>query len=164
VDLASLNAAPEAEAAGAFRACCGSSRWAVEMAIRRPFADLDALQAEAERVWWGLEPADWLEALAAHPRIGERAGGVGRAARWSAGEQAGAAGDPAEVRAELVQANRVYEDRFGFVFVVCATGKTGEEMLALLRERMANDPAEELRVAAAEQAEITHLRLAKLLG
>jgi len=164
VDLATLDRAPAAVAVAEFRACCGSSRWAAEMAARRPFADLDALQDEADRVWWDLAADDWRDALAAHPRIGERAAGHDRAARWSAGEQAGAAADPPAVRAELARANRDYEDRFGFVFVVCATGKTGEEMLALLRERLANDPADEVRVAAAEQAKITRLRLAKLLA
>ena len=164
MDLATLNRAPALAAAAEFYACCGSSRWVAEMVARRPFEDLDALQAAAETVWWDLESRDWLAALLAHPRIGERTAGEGRSARWSAGEQARAGAASADVRAELARANLEYEDLFGFVFVVCATGKSAEEMLALLRERMDNDFDEEVRVAAAEQAKITRLRLAKLLA
>lgn len=163
MDLARLNRASVADATATLLTCCGSSRWATEMAACRPFSDLAEIHAAADRVWWELEPHDWLEALAAHPRIGERAQGDDRAARWAVGEQAGAAGEQAEVHAELARANAEYETRFGFLFVVCATGKTGREMLSLLNRRLDNDRDEELRVAAGEQAKITRLRLAKLL-
>jgi 2-oxo-4-hydroxy-4-carboxy-5-ureidoimidazoline decarboxylase len=127
------------------------------MAAARPFADDAAVAAAAERAWWALEPADWREAFAAHPRIGERA-----AAEWSRREQAGMDGAAAGTRRALADGNRAYEARFGHVFLICATGRAAGEMLAELERRMANDPAAELREAAGEQAKITRLRLDKL--
>jgi OHCU decarboxylase len=163
VDVAALNGLDEEEARAALLACCGSPRWAAAMVARRPFADLADLLAAAEKLWWRLGPADWREAFAAHPRIGERPAGEGRAARWSSGEQAGVAAAGAAVRDELARANREYEDRFGHLFIVCATGKGPEEMLAILRARLADDRETELRTAAAEQAAITTLRLRRLI-
>ncbi|HEX8695136.1 MAG TPA: 2-oxo-4-hydroxy-4-carboxy-5-ureidoimidazoline decarboxylase [Longimicrobium sp.] len=162
-----LNALPAEEAEATLRACCGSSRWAREMAARRPFRDPAHLLEAADEVWWSLAPADWEEALRAHPRIGERKAAPGqseRAAAWSAGEQAGVAGTPEDVAAALAEGNREYERRFGRIYVVCATGKSAEEMLEILRGRLANDPEAELRIAAGEQAKITRLRLEKLLA
>lgn len=150
------------EAAAALSACCGSRRWASALAMRRPFGSLAELQEAAEEVWWGLEAEDWLQAFAAHPRIGERPAGTERPSRWSAQEQAGVARDDA-LRKALARGNREYEERFGYRYVVCATGKTGEEMLAILHRRLANDSQTELREAAAQQAAITRLRLGKLL-
>jgi len=156
VDWLNALAAPQAEAE--LLACCGSTAWAAGMAQHRPFADADAMAANADQVWAALGQEDWLEAFAAHPRIGERA-----AAGWSAGEQAGvAAADPATL-AELAEGNRVYEERFGRTFLICATGQSAAAMLAALRQRLGNDPATELRVAAEEQRKITRLRLEKLL-
>jgi 2-oxo-4-hydroxy-4-carboxy-5-ureidoimidazoline decarboxylase len=108
-------------------------------------------------VWWSLEPEDWLEAFATHPRIGERDGGD-----WTASEQAGMDEADAEVHRALVAGNRAYEERFGHVFLICATGLSGEEMLAALHRRLSNEPEAEVRVGAAEQAKITRLRLGKL--
>ncbi len=162
-----LNALPGDEAAAAFLACCGSTRWARELAVRRPFAEVAALLAAADEVWWSLAPDDWDEAFRAHPRIGERKAvppQSAQAAAWSAQEQSGAATAAGEVAAALAEGNRAYEKRFGRIYIVCATGKTAEEMLAILRARLANDPATELRAAAAEQAKITRLRLEKLLA
>jgi OHCU decarboxylase len=156
--LARLNGLSRDEAAAELVACCGSQAWALALAAGRPFAGEDDLLAAAERVWWGLAPDDWQEAFAAHPRIGERAAG------WAAAEQASARDAAAPVLAELAAANRAYEARFGHIFLICATGKSAEEMLAALRARMGNDPEEELRVAAAEQAKITRLRLERLLA
>ncbi len=130
----------------------------------RPYADRTALHAAAERCWGALSPAGWREAFAHHPRIGEAAGPRGSAtAAWAGAEQAGATGADAATLAALAEGNRAYEARFGHVFLVCATGRGAAEMLALLRARLANEPAAELRVAAAEQAKITRLRLEKLL-
>lgn len=156
--LSDLNDLDRESAARAFLRCCGSTRWAREMAAARPFATVDAMIAEADRLWTALDPADWLEAFRAHPRIGERAGSM-----WSAEEQstAGRASDP--VRARLAERNREYEARFGYIFVVSATGKSAEEMLADLESRLDNASNQELRVAAEEQREIMHLRLRKLL-
>ena len=165
--LAGLNALPAAEADAAFLACCGSTRWAREMASRRPFGDAAALAAAADEAWWSLDPEDWDEAFRAHPRIGERKAAPSqgaRAAAWSSQEQAGAAAAGEDVAAALAEGNHAYEARFGRIYIVCATGKTAEEMLAILRARLANDDATELRAAAAEQAKITRLRLEKLLA
>jgi OHCU decarboxylase len=158
---------PAARAAELMRPCCGASRWVAEMVARRPFGSLAELLAGADEVWWSLEPDDWREAFAHHPRIGERAAAVAqdeRGAAWSAGEQAGVAGASADVRAELAAANRAYEAQFGHVYLVCATGRSAEELLAVARARLANDAEAELRVAAEEQRKITRLRLEKLFA
>jgi allantoicase len=152
-----LNALPAAEAETALLACCGSRVWAHRMAAGRPFRDRADLVKMSDGIWWSLAPEDWLEAFRAHPRIGEKGG------RWSTQEQSGTRGARPEVLAELTEANRRYEARFGHIFIVCATGKSAGEMLALLQERFANDPDTELRAAAEEQRKITHLRLEKLL-
>ena len=112
----------------------------------------------AETVWWSLEPEDWLEAFAAHPRIGGRARDV-----WSSTEQAGMKGATAGTQTALAAGNREYEARFGHVFLICATGRSAAEMLSELVQRLGNDPATELRIAAGEQAKITRLRLQKLV-
>jgi OHCU decarboxylase len=167
VTLDGLNALPAAGAEAELLACCGSRRWAREIAARRPFADAAALLAAADEAWWSLAPEDWHEAFRAHPRIGERKAAPAqgaRAAGWSAQEQSSAASAGDDVAAALAEGNRAYEQRFGHIYIVCATGKTADEMLAILRARLANDPATELRAAAAEQARITKLRLEKLLA
>ena len=159
-----LDSLPPTEATAALLACCGSREWARRMAAERPFGDRARLVEAAERVWRGVTPEDWREALAAHPRIGERpAGGHATEALWAAAEQGGTAGAPGDLLAALSAANRAYEERFGMTYVVCATGKSAEEMLALCRQRLAHDPERELRVAAEEQLRITRLRLDKLL-
>jgi OHCU decarboxylase len=132
------------------------------MLAARPFASDAELLAAAERVWWGLGRTDWLEAFAAHPRIGERGSG-GALTDWARREQAGADGAAGATLAALAQGNLTYEERFGHVFLISATGKTADEMLGALRDRLTNDPGTELRVAAAEQAKITRLRLDKLV-
>jgi len=156
--LARLNGLAAAAAELELASCCGSSAWARALAAGRPFAEEADLFAAAERVWWGLASEDWREEFAAHPRIGAPAAGL------AAAEQAAAREAAAPVLAALAAANRAYEARFGHVFLICATGKSAEEMLAALEARMGNDPEEELRVAAAEQAKITRLRLRRLLA
>jgi 2-oxo-4-hydroxy-4-carboxy-5-ureidoimidazoline decarboxylase len=138
-----------------------------EMARSRPFASDAAVLEAAERTWWGLQPAAWLQAFASHPRIGETSGGERgppktSATAWSREEQSGVAKAAAGVRAALALGNREYEQRFGHVFLICATGRSAEDMLAELRRRLDHDPARELEVAAGEQAKITRLRLEKL--
>lgn len=165
--LDGLNALPEDDVAAAFLTCCGSTRWAREMARRRPFRDQAEVHAAAREAWNALDPEDWDEAFRAHPRIGERKPALAqgaRAAAWSAQEQSGAAAAVDDVAAALAAGNRAYEERFGRIYIVCATGKTAEEMLSILRARLANDPDTELGAAAAEQAKITALRLDKLLA
>jgi len=155
--LAAINAMAEEEAGAAMLACCGSKRWARRMAERRPFSSEADLFADAGRIWGELSERDWLEAFAAHPKIGERASGQ------AAAEQAGARGASPETLAALARANREYEERFGYIFIVCASGRSAEEMLDLCRRRLHNAPAEELKVAAEEQRRITRLRLEKWL-
>ena len=165
--LARLNALPTAAAKAELLKCCGSRAWARQMAARRPFADDAELLAAADEVWWSLGTADWHEAFASHPKIGARkaARTQGEQARtWSEQEQAGARDAAQATLAELARANKVYEEKFGHIFIVCATGKTAAQMLALLRARLANDPGIELHNAAAEQRKITRLRLEKLLS
>jgi OHCU decarboxylase len=156
--LGELNALPPDMAVPELMRCCGSTRWAREMAAQRPFANLEAIGAEADKIWHSLGLEDWLEAFAAHPRIGERS-----PTRWSAEEQSGVALAPAAARARLDAATRAYEARFGFIFIVCATGRSADEMLASVQERLTHSPEEEWRIAAEEQRKITHVRLAKLL-
>ena len=137
--------------------CCGSSRWADEVVRRLPFATMEELLAAADEIWGTLDAADWLEAFAAHPRIGERT-----ADRQASREQSRAAAADASVHARLAQGNRDYEARFGYIFIISAQGKSAEEMLGALERRLRNPAAEELKIAAAEQAKITRLRLGRL--
>ena len=133
--------------------------WARKMMSARPFASAAAVLETADAVWDALPPLDWRQAFAAHPRIGERTGDA-----QAAGEQAGATSASAGVLARLAEANRAYEQRFGYIFIVCAAGRTAEEILATAEERLNNDPDRELGVAAGEQRHITRLRLSKLLA
>ena len=161
-----LNSLPPDEAEAELLKCCGSSRWAREVASHRPFGNADELMGVADEVWWSVGESDWLEAFSRHPKIGERkaAGGQSQQERaWSAGEQSGVSEADDAARAELARLNRVYAEKFGHIFIVCATGRAAGEMLALLRARLANDAATEIRVAAEEQRRITRLRLQKLL-
>jgi OHCU decarboxylase len=134
------------------------------MAGRRPFAGLNDLHEAADSIWQNLQPADWLEAFGRHPQIGEKALiGSEYSRRWAEGEQTGARVAAENVKTELAQGNRAYREQFGYIFIVCATGKSPEEMLALLEQRLQNDPADELHIAAEQQRLITRLRLEKLL-
>jgi OHCU decarboxylase len=158
--LGRLNGLPPAQAEAVLLGCCASRAWAREMAARRPYHDPQALYAAADEVWEKLGPEDWLEAFAAHPRIGEREGAM--ADPQAGREQAGVATASAATLDELAAGNRAYEARFGHVFLISASGRSAEEMLAALRRRLGNDPDTELRVAAAEQRKITRLRLERL--
>lgn len=162
--LAELDALAHEDAVRELLRCCGSSRWAEAVARSRPFPDRARLDEVASRVWWSLGREDWLEAFACHPRIGERKAPSGAETAWSSQEQAGTRGAAEATMAELARRNAAYEARFGHVYLVCATGKTADEMLALVRARLGNDPDTELRVAAGEQDKITRIRLGKLLG
>lgn len=165
--IGKLNRLGHEEARAALLACCGSERWAREVEALRPFWDVGQLLRIGRRVWSELGREDWLEAFRAHPRIGESkpAADIGdEARRWSEGEQARARQAPQQTLDALAQGNREYEERFGFIYIVCATGRTADEMLSLLRARLANDPETELRVAAEEQWRITELRLKKFLN
>jgi OHCU decarboxylase len=132
----------------------------------RPFQSIDELLAKADDVWWSLDGDDWLEAFRAHPKIGEKKAATAQseqARNWSAAEQSGTAAADAKARAALAGGNLEYERRFGFIYIVCATGKSSEEMLTIMQQRLQNDREVELRNAAEEQRKITRLRLEKLL-
>jgi len=164
VDLGALNRTTAQAAVRELLACCASEVWAEEMAARRPFVAAEDVLTAAAAVWWTLGEEDWLQAFAAHPRIGERRDGDDRHNSWSRSEQSGAIAPSAAVGEALAACNREYEARFGHVYMVFATGKSAEELLDLCRARLDNDPDEEFLVAAAEQAKITELRLRKLLA
>jgi OHCU decarboxylase len=164
--LERLNSLSAPEAEKEFLKCCGSGNWARRMAAERPFAGVEKMTEAADRIWWSLEPHDWLEAFQSHPKIGEKKAAADtsvEALKWSEAEQAGTRDSAQQIRDDLAQLNREYQEKFGHIFIVCASGKTSEEMLASLRERFRNDPLEELRIAAGEQAKITRLRLNKLV-
>jgi len=153
-----LNAMPPLDATAALLRCCGSSRWTAAMVGARPFEDAAALARIAERVWWSLGEADYLEAFAAHPKIGEAS-----ASKWSQQEQAGASNADPQMLADLAEINRSYEAKHGFIYIVCATGRSLEEMWLLARARIHGSRDGEILHAAQEQAKITRLRLGKLL-
>jgi 2-oxo-4-hydroxy-4-carboxy-5-ureidoimidazoline decarboxylase len=157
--LAELNGLEPRRAAAEFMRCCGSSRWAAEMTASRPFASLDAMCSRGDAIWASIDKGDWLDAFAAHPRIGEQR----PVSAWSSSEQSGMQSAGEVTKARLATLNAAYEARFGYIFIVCATGKPAADMLTLLDARMANDPSIELPIAAEEQRKITGLRLAKLV-
>ena len=148
-------AAPDV-ARAELRICCGASRWIERMMARRPFGSRDAARRAARQDWFALGPDDWREAFTHHPSIGARV----QAGTLSAREQSGVSGSSDAVRAALLEKNREYEARFGYIFIVCASGKSAEEMLAILEARLHNDPETEIRIAAEEHAKICDLRLA----
>lgn len=163
--LAWLNDLPAAAAEATLREVCGAPGWAESVAARRPFADRAALDAAAEAAWDGLDRDAWVAGFESHPRIGEgRRVSGGDASAWSRDEQAamGAADDG--LRASLAEAQRAYERRFGWTYVVCATGRTAEEMRGDARARLGNPPDVELGVAAGEERRIGRLRMEKLLA
>jgi OHCU decarboxylase len=163
--LAEFNALPATQAESALTNCCGSARWASLVAAQRPYADLDALHKATDSIWWKLERADWLEAFSNHPQIGERpTSGTDSARQWAEGEQSRARTATDDVKARLARANRAYFEKFGYIYIVCATGKSAEAMLAILNQRLQNDDANEISIAAEQQRLITRIRLEKLLG
>ena len=164
--LHKLNAFLQEQAQAEFLKCCGSRRFASAMTAARPFANVDELLMKADRTWSALGSEDWLEAFRAHPKIGEKKAAAAQskeAQQWSAQEQSGINHATADTMAAIAEGNRDYEHRFGFIFIVCATGRSSEEMLAILRARLQNDAETEIAVAAEEQRKITRLRLEKLL-
>jgi 2-oxo-4-hydroxy-4-carboxy-5-ureidoimidazoline decarboxylase len=162
-----LNRSDETELAKALARCCAALAWVAEMIAIRPFAsDEGVLQAAAD-VWWRLKHDDWLEAFAAHPQIGNIETLREKFAdtrAWAGGEQAGVAKASEATLERLAELNREYVARFGYIFIVFATGKSADEMLAILENRLPNEPEVELLIAAGEQLKITQLRLRKLVA
>ena len=164
--ISRINELSAAQAQSEFLKCCGSTAWAKAISDARPFSNSDDLSAKADEIWWSLSEEDWLEAFRAHPKIGEKKAEAAQspdAGAWSAQEQSESERAAAETKAALAQGNREYERRFGFIFIICATGRSAEEILTALTGRLHNDPETELRMAAEEQRKITQLRLQKLL-
>lgn len=155
-DLNSANADKLREPLGG---CCGSEAWVARMIEWRPFDNFEALIAASDEIWWSLAESDWLQAFSKHPKIGEK-----RADPWSSDEQRGMDQASFDIAAAMEKLNRQYDDKFGWIFIVCATGKRAGEMLTTLENRLANEAADEIRIAASEQAKITKLRLGKLLA
>jgi 2-oxo-4-hydroxy-4-carboxy-5-ureidoimidazoline decarboxylase len=165
--LKDLNQLSAQDAEGEFLKCCGSQTWAQAMAAGRPFATEAELFAKARHASASLADEDWLEAFRAHPKIGEQKALTMQTQQeqsWSSQEQSAMGSASADALAQLRTGNHEYEERFGFIFIVCASGKSSEEMLAILNHRLNNDPQTELRVAAQEQQKISRLRLEKLLN
>jgi 2-oxo-4-hydroxy-4-carboxy-5-ureidoimidazoline decarboxylase len=164
--LDAWNAAAAMEARNAMLACCGARRWADAMVALRPIATVVALSEAADRVWGTMQEADWLEAFACHPRIGERKAIVHAGAQssaWSTAEQSQTSAASENVLAEIAEGNQRYEELFGFTYIICATGKSAEEMLAILKKRLASNREAELREAAEQQRQILQIRLGKWL-
>ena len=161
-----LNALGAEDAEAELLKCCGSKSWARRISRERPFRTIEDLIKKSEDVWWSLETSDWLEAFRSHPKIGEREAvqlDEPETRKWSEQEQSGVDGASEQTRNSLAELNRKYEKKFGFIFIVCATGKTSEDMLSILQQRLGRSREEELRVAASEHAKITELRIIKLL-
>lgn len=163
LSLAEFNRLDAESARRGLEACCGSQRWTAGVAAARPFSNLEHLCQTADQVWSSLAAEDWLEAFAAHPRIGDKDGGAQTSSAWSQKEQAGALAAGNETKIRLAEGNRRYEERFGHIFLICATGKNADEMLSALETRLQNSSERELEIAASEQSKITRLRLEKWL-
>lgn len=165
--LADLNALPPAARAEALATCCGARAWVATLNEQFPFDSVPALYEAAERTWYNLTEADWREAFLHHPKIGDVSAlreKFASTAAWAAGEQGAVRQASDDTLAALAAGNAAYEARFGYIFIVCATGKSADEMLALLQARLPHEPTAEIHVAMGEQAKITHLRLQKLLA
>lgn len=165
--LAELNDLPLERARAELERCCGARVWVDRMCAARPFASVEQMVEGAEHAARTLGPDDWREAFGHHPRIGDVEALRRRfatTAAWAANEQSGAMDAGEDTIAALASGNREYEAKFGYIFIVCATGKSAGEMLALLEARLHNDPATEIAIAAEEQMKITRLRLEKLIG
>ena len=165
--LARWNTLPSAEAAREILACCGSETWAASMASKRPIRDEVSLIETSDAIWQGLGESAWLEAFRSHPRIGDslaETNPTDQSSQWSEQEQRQAASADEAMKLALKWGNREYEQKFGRIFIVCATGKSAGEILEILRRRLHNDEATELQQAAEEQRQIMHIRLKKWIA
>jgi 2-oxo-4-hydroxy-4-carboxy-5-ureidoimidazoline decarboxylase len=163
--LEAWNRIEQADATQMILPCNGSVAWSIGMVNARAFETPEEMFAASDKVWLGLTASDWQQAFDSHPRIGEHKAkpATEQSLKWSAGEQS-AAGIDVATQDKLAAANREYEQKFGRIFIVCASGKSAAEMLAILQTRLANDAATELKEAAEQQRQITQLRLRKWLG
>ncbi|TGE14697.1 2-oxo-4-hydroxy-4-carboxy-5-ureidoimidazoline decarboxylase [Hymenobacter elongatus] len=166
--LPELNFLPASARAEALAKCCGATAWVNQMNATFPVADADALFTQAKTMWYGLSQADWREAFTHHPKIGGDVAALrekfASTSTWAEGEQEAVKQASQNVLEALASGNKEYELKFGYIFIVCATGKSAQEMLALLQARLPNPPAQEIHIAMGEQNKITRLRLEKLLA
>jgi 2-oxo-4-hydroxy-4-carboxy-5-ureidoimidazoline decarboxylase len=164
--LHEFNILPKQELVEVLTRCCGSSAWVQKMLPFIPADDMVELLEDAEEQWWKCTEADWKQAFANHPKIGDLDSLKNKyadTAEWASGEQQGTNAASGQTLKELADANKEYEEKFGYIFIVCATGKSADEMLVILKDRLSNDPPAEIEIAADEQNKITKLRLEKLL-
>lgn len=159
------NEMPEEEALFPLLSCCASKQWAQAVVKGRPYLDFAALEEAAAKVWWTLQEEDWMEAFAAHPRIGESRAhhASAQSKEWSSQEQSSMEQSEEAIRQAIAISNLEYEERFGFIYLVCASGKSATELLTILQRRLARDRVTELKEAAEQQRQITSLRLRKWL-
>ena len=166
MNLMEFNSLDHSEIFDTLIKCCSSSAWANELVRSRPFEKMEDLLIRSEKVWFSLNKKDWLEAFAGHPQIGDLKSlqdKYSNTKSWATGEQSGVASANNETLQELAQLNQQYVDDYGFIFIVCATGKSADEMLEILKSRLENNKEEELLIAGKEQLKITTIRLEKLL-
>jgi 2-oxo-4-hydroxy-4-carboxy-5-ureidoimidazoline decarboxylase len=164
--LYDLNMLPKAQLRQELLKCCGSSAWVEKVMNFFPIEDLVELLDDAEEEWYKCSQEDWKEAFSHHPKIGDIDSlkkKFASTANWAMGEQSGTSTASEETIKALAKGNEEYEDKFGYIFIVCATGKSADEMLTVLKSRLLNDPEKEIEIAADEQNKITRLRLEKLL-
>ncbi|HEY4151592.1 MAG TPA: 2-oxo-4-hydroxy-4-carboxy-5-ureidoimidazoline decarboxylase [Chitinophagaceae bacterium] len=165
--LTELNHLPATDLKEALAKCCGATAWVEQVAAAFPVSGKEQLLAEAERVWFACSEKDWREAFTHHPKIGDIDSlkeKFASTSQWAEGEQSAVRHTSEQVLIALAAGNLQYEEKFGYIFIVCATGKSAGEMLALLQARLHNNPSDEIKIAMAEQNKITRLRLEKLLA
>ncbi|MBC7587657.1 MAG: 2-oxo-4-hydroxy-4-carboxy-5-ureidoimidazoline decarboxylase [Chitinophagaceae bacterium] len=165
--LHQLNILPKEQLEEELFKCCGSTAWVNKMLPFFPAEDLIEILEDAEEQWYQCSEEDWLEAFTHHPKIGDVESlkkKFASTATWASGEQSGAAAASQQTLEALAKCNDEYEQKFGYIFIVCATGKSAAEMLQLLQQRLPNNPSEEIKIAADEQNKITKLRIEKLLN
>lgn len=164
--LSEFNQLPETEAFEVLFSCCGSSEWAKQLLAKRPFSTLENLKKESDLIWLFCKEPDWLEAFSHHPKIGDKKAleEKFKKDKWAANEQSGMNSASEDIVVQLAQANMDYERKFRFIFIVCATGKSAEEMLKLIKDRLYNNRDKEILNAMQEQNKITHIRLDKLFA
>ena len=164
--IETLNQLDQQDAQARLTQCCGAERWVTRLLEQRPFASVEQLRQAADEIWWALDPQDWCEAFTHHPKIGDMASLRTKfvsTQTWAAGEQASVREASETILTQLAQGNVAYEQKFGYIFIVCATGKSAQEMLVLLEQRLPHSPELELKIAAEEQRKITQIRLGKWL-
>ncbi|SFQ61598.1 2-oxo-4-hydroxy-4-carboxy-5-ureidoimidazoline decarboxylase [Hymenobacter arizonensis] len=168
MNILELNRLEKSALTEALSKCCGSTAWVENMLAIFPVANAETLMAEAKTQWNKLSETDWREAFTHHPKIGGNVAALrekfASTSTWAEGEQASVKQASQATLEALTAGNTEYEQKFGYIFIVCATGKSAEEMLALLQARLPNKPEDEILIAMGEQDKITHIRLEKLLA